>query len=305
MKFSINSMYKIWITIMLAIVVLGFTVFGIFGFNQTIDYKNSHEAVVSMDTQLEITPEKLGETAQAYFDAKGISPVSYATQEIDGPIGKYSIIYKFDKDVNLNTTEMEQYVTAKVGSQSIVITVDYNDNVSAFSNSQVGWIVLALGLTALAMFIYLFFMEKLASALSVLCSSVFASIMFIALLAGCRVPAYPFAGLACATAFVLATILGSGMVNRFKEEIRINDTIEQSKDRLTFVEIADKSACASLLRFIFAFAGVVLVSAIMIALGGAYVKFLGIQFLIAGVSAVFSSFIGIPLLWPILKKIKK
>ena len=111
MKFSINSKYKIWITIMLAIVVLGFTVFGIFGFNQTIDYKNSHEAVVSMDTQLEITPEKLGETAQSYFDAKGISPVSYATQEIDGPIGKYSIIYKFDKDVNLNTTEMEQYVT--------------------------------------------------------------------------------------------------------------------------------------------------------------------------------------------------
>ena len=217
MKFSINSKYKIWITIMLAIVVLGFTVFGIFGFNQTIDYKTSHEAVVSMDTQLEITPEKLGETAQAYFDAKGITPVSYATQDIDGPIGKYSIIYKFDKDVNLNTTEMEQYVTAKVGSQSIVITVDYNDNVSAFSNSQVGWIVLALGLTALAMFIYLFFMEKLASAVSVLCSSIFASIMFIALLAGCRVPAYPFAGLACATAFVLATILGSGMVNRFKE----------------------------------------------------------------------------------------
>ena len=59
MKFSINGKYKIWVVLTIAVLLIVFTLFGIFGFNQTVDYKDSFEAVVSMDTQLEVAPEKL------------------------------------------------------------------------------------------------------------------------------------------------------------------------------------------------------------------------------------------------------
>ena len=100
-------------------------------------------------------------------------------------------------------------------------------------------------------------------------------------------------------------MLGAGLVNRFKEEIRLNDSVESSKDKLSFVQIADKAANASLLRFAFVLAGIIVVSAVMIAMGSAYVKFLGIQLLVAGACAVFSALVGIPLLWPVLKNLKK
>ena len=96
MNFSVNSKFKIWISIIIAVIVLGFTVLGIFGFNQTVDYKPSYEVVVSMDTQLDdkLTTAKLSERAQSYLEAKGLDAVDYATEVIDGPVGKYTIIYK-------------------------------------------------------------------------------------------------------------------------------------------------------------------------------------------------------------------
>ena len=306
MNFSINSKFKVWISIMVAVLVVGFTILGIFGFNQTVDYKPSYEVVVSIDTQLDekITPAKLGETSRNYLFNKGFEAVDYATEIVDGPVGKYSIIYKFDKDINISVNEMKTYIQSKSVGAEAVIEVEYNNDVQSLNFNKTVGIIIAGVLATLAIFVYLVFIEKIASAVSVVCAAALSSLMFVAILGGARIPAQPFGAYACIGSFALSMILGVGMVNRFKEEIRLND-VENNKTKLSFVQIADKAARASLLRFAFVLAGIIVVSAVMIALGSAYVKFLGIQFIVAGLCAVFSSFVGIPLLWPVLKNLKK
>lgn len=304
MNFSVNSKFKIWISIIIAVIVVGFTLLGVFGFNQTVDNKGSYEVVVSMDTQLDdkLTTAKLSERAEAYLENKGLNAVDYATEIIDGPVGKYSIIYKFDNAINVNTAEMKAFVQ---GDAVAVVEVEYNDSVESLKYNKALSVIIAAAIATVAIFIYLVFMEKVASAVSVICSSVLSALLFIAVVGGARIPAQPFGAFACVGAFALAMMLGVGMVNRFKEEIRLNDSVESSKDKLSFVQIADRAANASLLRFAFVLAGIIVVSAVMVAIGSAYVKFLGIQLLVAGACAVFSTFVGIPLLWPVLKNLKK
>ena len=305
MKFSINGKYKIWVILTVAILVIGFTLFGIFGFNQTADYKDSYEAVVSMDTQLEVTTEKLEQTADAYLQNKGYKVVEFATERVDGPIGRYSIIYKFDKDVKLDADAMQTYLTSKLGSASIVIEVEYNNVVNPYVNEGIGWVLLAVGITMIAVFVYMFFMEKVAGAVSVLASSVLSALLFVALLGATRIPANPFALACCLASSVLSAILSAGLVNRFKEQIRLNQAKTVNAEKLSYREIADLSAKDSFLRFTFVAGAIVLASALMVAIGSTYIKFLGLQVLVAGATAIFSSLIGVTLLWPVLKSIKK
>ena len=307
MKFSINSKYKLWIIITVAVLLVGFVLLAVFGFNQTPDYKASKEVVVTMDNQLDATIEEFETISNKYLSNAGIKVYDYATKKLDGPIGKYSIIYKVDADV-VNAKQMEAYVNSelqKLNHNEVNVEVAFNDLVKPFEDSQIGWICLAIGLTAIAVFVYLFFMEKIASALSVLASSFMATLLFIAIVGGARIPAEPFVGAVGALTFALSSFLSTGMVSRFKEEIKINESRESKKDKLSFREIADKSAIDSLLRYAFVLCAVAVAGIVMIAIGSAYVKFLGIQLIVAGISAVFASFIGVPLLWPVLKNFKK
>ena len=249
--------------------------------------------------------EKLEQTANAYFESKGAQYVTYATEKVDGPIGHYSLIYKFDSDIKLDTQAMQTYLTAQLGSESIVIKVDYNNVANPYVNNNIGYVLLAVGISMLAIFVYMFFMEKVAGAVSVLASSVLSALLFIALLGATRIPANPFALATCLGSAMLSAILSAGLVNRFKEEIRLNKAKTTNADKLSYVEIADKSAMDSLLRFSFVAGAIVLASALMLIIGSAYIKFLGLQVLVAGVTAIFSSLVGVPLLWPVLKKIKK
>lgn len=307
MKLNVNSKYKLWIIITVAVLVVGFALLAIFGFNQTVDYKDSYEIVVSCNSQYEVATDDLRQSAQKYLDNKGLVTADFATEEIDGPIGKTSIIFKFDKDVNVDKADMQTFISTDLGvdgNQMVVITVEYNSVHSYFDNA-VGFIVLALALGGLASFIYLLFAEKLASAVATICSAVASAVLFIALMGLTRIPAQPFAPAVCAFAFAFSAFLSTGLVNRFKEELRLNDSVESSKDKLSYTQLADKSANASLLRYAFALGAIILLSLIFIIFGSVYLKFLGLQLIVAGLSAVFSSLIGVPLLWPVLKNCKK
>ena len=307
MKFSINSKYKLWIIITVAILVVGFTLLAIFNFNQTVDFKDSYQVVISSNSQLEVPNQEIKQSAEKYFAQKGIVAVDYATEDIDGPIGKNAVIFKFDKDVNLDKADMKTFIETEldvVGDQMIVINVEYN-NVHNYYNSGVGYIVLALAIGGLASFIYLLFAEKMAGAVSVISSAVLSSLLFIALLAITRIPAQPFAPAVCALTFALSMFLSTGFVNRFKEEVRLNDAVESSKDKLSYVQIADKSATDSLYRYAFVGGALLVIALLFVVIGSVYLTFLGLQMIIATLSAVFSSLIGVPLLWPVLKNVKK
>ena len=56
MKLNINSKYKLWIIITVSVLLVGFTLLAIFGFNQTPDYKTSKE--VCFDASGDAVEEK-------------------------------------------------------------------------------------------------------------------------------------------------------------------------------------------------------------------------------------------------------
>ena len=308
MKLNINSKYKLWIIITVSVLLVGFTLLAIFGFNQTPDYKTSKEVVVTMDNQYEATTEELEDLANKYFESVNVKTINYATKRLDGPVGKYTLIFKIDSDAVVDAEKMAEYINAKLQEadyQLVNVEVAFNDEVKPFHNSEIGWICLAVGLTVLAVFIYLFFMEKIASALSVIASSILASLLFVAIVAGTRIPAAPFVYAVSALVFGLTSFLSTGLVARFGEQIKANEGMESKKDKLSYLEIAEKGAKDSFFRYAFVLSSLLVASVVMLILGSVYIKFLGLQLIVAGVSAVFASLVGIPLLWPVLKNFKK
>lgn len=303
MKFSITKHIKLWITLVVAVLVVGLTMLGVFGFNNGADYTDSYEAVVSMDTQASSSTEEFRGLAEDYLNNKNLV-FNRDVQEVDGPIGGYSLIYKFDSDVKLDKDAMKEYISSKISDSDIIISVEYNA-VLPLNNQKVWKTVLALGIIIAVIFVYLAFMEKIASTLSVLIASVISSLLFISLSALCRVPANATISVMSVLAFLIASLLSVGLVNRFKEEKRLNDSVQQSSEKLSYNEIADKSAKASLLRYAFVLIGLLVAGILFIVLGNSYVKFIGLQIVLVDVCSVFASLVVTSVVWPKLKSAKK
>ena len=303
MKFSINKNFKIWVILTIVIVVVGLAIFGIFGLNKSVDFKGSYEAVVSMDTQFSSTPEEFTGLADEYFASKDIKPAG-VSQVLDGPTFKYSVVYKFANDVELDATAMQEYIHGKLSDSSIVVEVEYN-YVAPYNTEKYGWTILALAIAAVVITIYLFIMEKFIGGLTVLVSAVLSSLVSLALLAITRIPANSFVAVIGSCSYILASMLSCGLVNRFREENRLNESKEQNANKFTYEEIADACAMSSLTRFCFVLAGLILASLLFIILGGAYVKVAGLQLLVIAISAVYASLVGATVIWPLLNKQKK
>lgn len=298
MKCSITKKFKLWITLVISILVVGLAMFGVFGLNQTNDYKTSYEAVVSMDTQSSITTEQFKDITSDYLESKGIETCS-ATQQIDGPIGRYSIIYKFSKDVNLNKTEMVDYVKSKISDDQLVITVNYNE-VTGYDAQKTGSVILALGIAAVVITLYLFIMEGVKSGVSVLISSVLSALLFLALMGITRIPAAPFVTIFGCVAFLLNAVLSTSIVNSAKAQKRLNDASVTNAEKLTSKQLADKAACISFAKIAFIFVGLLVAGILFIALGNVYVKFLGLQLIVSAVCSAFSSLVGTTVTWSLL-----
>ena len=99
MKNGVMSKVKHYIIALLVIVVVGVTLFGIFGFNQTSDFKDSYQVKVSIDRKAEGATQLLEESVEEFFDKKA-NVVTYATQVEDG--GKI-IILKLREEISDET----------------------------------------------------------------------------------------------------------------------------------------------------------------------------------------------------------
>lgn len=309
MKFGINSKYKIWVLITIALLVVGITLLAIFGFNKSADFKNSYEVKVSVDSQVDVDVNKLEKEIDSYFESKQLTPTFYSNQRVNGPIVAYSYIYKFGEQITLDVTDFESYLSTKLDvdydqtAQNNIIEVEYNQ-VVPFFKAPIGYIALALGISLVAIFLYLLIMEKLASALAVVLSTVGAGVLYMALLGLTRVPATPFAPYMFAFTFALSMLSSVGLVNRFKEQVRLNNSAD-SKEKLSFSQIADSSAKSSLFRYLVIAFAILLTSVLMVIFGEGHIEFLALNLLVAGASGLYASLIGTTLIWPLLKAFKK
>lgn len=291
-----TSNFKIFICVAIALLLAGMAILGFFGFNKTVDFNKSYEITVGVDQNVNNSAQLTKQYAEDYIAQKGASIKSYSVQSLDdGNV----YIYKFNKDTGIDEAEFKTYLEGKLNNDKVFIEVSVSEVVTG-SSTQVLNLVLALAIGAVAIFIYLLFVEKLISALSVVLAGCGASLLFVALTALVRIPALPFVGACIALTFVLASIFASVITARLKEEDK-----NTANENLTQKEIADKAANKSIERIAFLSVIILLAAVLFAVFGRGYFIYLALQILIADVCSVCVAFFATPTLWTALKTQKK
>lgn len=293
---GVMSKMRYFLVATLAIILVGVTLFGIFGFNQTADYKDSYELKVGIDRKAEGAFELLSESVEEYFDANA-KDVRYALQTIDG--GK-TIILKFNEDVSSKVEGAKEFLQAKFDDANLNVKVSadlYEVNPGV---SKVQWkLFIAGGIALVVVFIYALIFEKLAGALATIFSSIVSAIMFIALMGITRIPANPFVLSAGIISSALASILAISTTSRYREEAK-----NTANEKLSASELVDKISLKEKSKYILLVGFVAVIGIVTAVCGLGYFIWAGAQLILAGVSAAFTAYFGTPLIWQAVKSRK-
>ncbi len=284
-----------WFIISALIVLLvGMTLFGVFGMNNTVDYSSSFEVEVRVDQGFAEANDVLKTSSDKYFADNGVGVVSY--QIVDEGS---AIIYKFNEDVTKKVEGLKSAVdTALDGNdktKDVSATVKVNE-VIGNKPLQVGNVLLACGIGLVIMFICALFVGKLASSLSVVCSYVGSALIFIALMGITRVPALPHVEYGVIFASVLAAVLSMITVVKYKQ------TIKNSATKVSALNVVEKVTASLSKVYLFTLISVLVASVALIALFMPYMMFAGLQLALAGISAVSVAYFITPLIWAGIKK---
>ncbi|MBR1983081.1 MAG: hypothetical protein IKA12_00140 [Clostridia bacterium] len=292
MKINVVSKLKIWLIITLVVIVAGMAMLGVFGLNNALTQDAHYEISVSVDQDVDGASVNAKAFAETYFAEKGIDDVDYTYQTMkDGTVH----VYKFAGATGIKADELTAYVTEKLANDKVVVESSVNEVVASPSNSVWG-LVIALGVSAVAIFVYLIIMEKLFATLSVLITSAIASVLTLSIIALTRIPAIETWAISVSVSLVLSSVLSVVIVKRCQEQSRLNDKTDKK-------EIANSAVNNSLLRFAFVFIALVVATLSLGLIGGiGYLTFVALNILVIAVSSVFASLVWTPIIWSSLGK---
>ena len=282
----------------LAVLVVGMTLFGIFGFNNTADYSNGCTFDIVLNQPLEDAQELMAEKTNEYLAQKGI--VGASVQQIDNGKG---LTYTFTGDVSAKLADLEKTVNdaleAMFSAQDVSATVKISPAIKGYGTVDVVKMLIALGVGLVAIFIYTIIMEKGAGALAVSGSYLLAMLVFIALMGLTRLPAMPLIETSTVIAAVLAAALSISTVNRLKEqEKNFDGKVDYDKLAVTVINAEKKKY---LLTLVVALVATIALSALFVT----YATLAGAQILFAGISATMVAYFFTPLVWTAIKAKKK
>ena len=278
----------------LIILVVGMTLLGIFGLNEPIDYSDSYEINVSIAVDDDTLKTTMKETADEYFEEKDISVASFQSQE-DG----MSLIYKFTTDQTSIVQELKAVLDGvlslnpQMGNNEVAVVCNY---VGQGSLVQPLKILLAYGIAVASIFVYMIIMNKLASAVAVVCSSLASVVMFIAMMAITRIPAVPFVEISAMLAGMLGALLSVSIVGRYREELKNTTTAKFSVNA-----IANGVAKTEMKKCLYILVAILIAGVAVSAFFTRYMLIIGGQILIAGLVSVSSAYFMTPLIWTAIK----
>ena len=289
---------KICIILTIVIVLLGMVLLGIFGLNQTVDYKKSYEVRVGVDVNVNNSGEIAKDSAEKYFKDNGIKFLSYATQESeDGAMYIYKFSKKPEFDVEALKTAVQTALSDNSDTSALVAKVDGIYETETTNYGAILGVTLTVAISAVVVLVYLFFTEKGASSLASVCGGIISAIVFLSLMSITRVPALSTVAVSIVFAFTLALVYSIVIVNRYKEITKIVGNEKMSK-----FDVAIKGTKQGLMRIIFVSLAVVVVMIPFLFFGSLALTFIALQLIIATISAVVSSLFWTPFIWTALKK---
>ncbi len=310
MKLTSNAKFKLWLTVTLSLIVVGMIILGVFGFNQTVDYSDSYELNVKVEKNLGEANSIMTEKVEEFFNEKGIEDATYGRQQIaDGEV----LVYKFTADNVLFQdktvlqelmTELENKIETafnEKGGEVAGLQVEVNAySATHYLNQKVWRFVIAISIAIVVMFIYVLIMEKVAGALTVLCTSVTSGVLTMAILALARIPAYPYLFATITASAMLASVISIGIVNRAKE---ISKNV--ANEGMSSKEVVESATKLSLLRIVFMAIALLIVALLLIIIGTGMLKLVGLHIIVIGATSIFTSYGFTEIFYGLFKKNKK
>lgn len=295
MNCSIINKAKIFFVAALVVIVVGLSLFGFLGFNQSIDYKNGYELQVSVDQNAGSAIQIMNDTTEKYFSDNNVKPISMQVAD-DGLMR----IYKFSSNVvDLEKGLQEKIDTAIIDANITNVSSKVEaKEVVAKDNTNVGRVLLAMAISIVCIFVYALILEKFVSAVSVAFSATLSAILFLAFMGATRIPAAPFVVISGALSVVLAGVISIATVNKYKKECK-------KADRATNLEIVEKVANKANMFYIIVGGAILLSAVALCCFGLPYLMIAGAQIAVAGISGITSAIFGTPFMWSLIKKGKK
>lgn len=291
MKKSVLSNMKIWVTVLLSLLLVGMVLFGVFGFNKSIDYKEGYEVQVSANDILDDSVSIMKNATEKYFSDNGLKPVNSSSQTLNG--GE-TLVYKFDKDVSEHIDGLKTDVQAALDSKGITVEVNAFETIKKY-DSYAGYSILAGCIVLAIAFIYNTIADKMkiANALTIVAAAMVSILLYMALVAIIRVSFAPFGVAMGVLSGLLTLVYSTGILAKCKEAV--NKGVKK-----TNFEIGEDAVKNSALRLCVIECTIIIVALITIIFGSAVVASSGILALIASASATFVSAIFVGPLWATL-----
>lgn len=289
---------KWFIVAMLVVLVVGMTLFGIFGFNNAVDYRDGYELQVSVNQNIDQAKDVMKDTADKYLSDNGLKTASYAIQELDDGA---TVIYKLYGDVTNHADTLESALNTALQANEKTKSVQAEVMVNTIlgdSEMQFGWVILAVGISVVAIFLYMLIMERLASALAVIGASIASLVLFVAIMGITRIPALPYVEVLTAFSAIFGAVLSVTTTRRYKEEIK--SVVGKYSASAIACNVINKDFKKYLFALIAVFVAAVAISALLVP----YMMFAGLQILVAGIAAVCSAYVVTPIIWTAVMSIK-
>ena len=301
----LNNKLKIVTVICLAIALFGMLILGIFGINQTVDYKDHKEVYVVVDSNLNGAYEIMKEESVKYFADKGLK-VAAAEVINDGE----KIVYKFhdsdkfptNENVDAFTQGLSDIINAKFGEDAnlnvLHCTVSAN-NVKAFSNFNLFYYLLGLFIALVVIFGFTLIFEGVSGALTTVLIGVCSAFLSFALIVLTRIPFEPFGVMALSFSGIIGAILTAVLTDRAKNLLK-----EAVNEKAPLAEISKTAYENGFERISFVSIAVAVAGIIFLIIGPMYLRFLGLQLICSAISVILGTGY-FDTLWPLFKKMNK
>lgn len=279
-KFSFTANFKYFLIATLVIVVAGLAVLGFAGFNRSSDYVSAYEVKITADENFGKNNELIKSTASKVFKDNNVTPVSY--KDIDS---KCVVIYEFSSAIDADViTKLQAALDTAFASSTVVLTTEGSTTSVYSSISEVWWVLLAVGIILVLAFFYTVIRYKWAAAFSMLTAVLADILLVIALTAVTRVVVTPVY-LSMVLVSVLLTVLFSMyMYSLVKENMK--NTANAKMTDSEHAEVATKNA---FLKNIITLGATLVIGLAMLIIGTTAIRFAGLQLILAGIAAVFTS----------------
>ena len=278
--FDYFSKFKYFIIALLVVTVLGMVVLGIFGFNKSADYGKAYEVRIVAEDAFKANNAKIKKTADKVFTKNNVSYV--LTKDVDdGNTVIYQFVNKVDGAV---ITELQTAIDEVFSTSTVDAVVTQYETYGNRSNSEIWLAILAVGILFVIEFLYVFFRNSLAAALSCVITGAITAVLEVALVALTRVPVTAYT-LPIAVFVVIYSLAYSIYFNAIvKEESKVAE-----QKGLAPSSHVNSAFNKTLLNGALVFALVALVSLALIILGGTIVKYVGLALLVCALAGAFTS----------------